>query len=252
MTVKEFYNKLTELYPESLSCEWDNDGLMCCTDTSAEVKKVLVTLDVTDEALHYARDNGFDVILSHHPMIFKGLKAVCDNSLTGSRAVFAIKNGISVISLHTRLDAGICGVNDCLAKLLDLTDIAVFGDDECPTLGRIGTTDSTSEDFISNLKNALGIKKVSAYLTRDIKRVAVVGGSGKDFIYPAIAAGADTLVTGECSYNAALDAASSGLNIIEAGHYATEFPVCQRLKELAECIANAEAEIFEIDIIKEM
>ena len=96
MTVKEFYNKLTELYPESLSCEWDNDGLMCCADTSAEVKKVLVTLDVTDEALHYARDNGFDVILSHHPMIFKGLKAVCDNSLTGSRAVFAIKNGISV------------------------------------------------------------------------------------------------------------------------------------------------------------
>ena len=67
MTVKEFYNKLTELYPEGLSCEWDNDGLMCCADTSAEIKKVLVTLDVTDEALHYARDNGFDVILSHHP-----------------------------------------------------------------------------------------------------------------------------------------------------------------------------------------
>ena len=71
MTVKQFYDKLTELYPTNLSCEWDNDGLMCCADTSAEVKKVLAVLDVTDEALRYAADNSFDVILSHHPMIFK-------------------------------------------------------------------------------------------------------------------------------------------------------------------------------------
>lgn len=252
MTVKEFYDKLCELYPADLCSEWDNDGLMCCADSFAEVKKVLVTLDVTDEALKYAAANGFDTVISHHPMIFKGLKSVCDNSLIGTRAVFAIKNGISVISLHTRLDAGKRGVNDCLAELLGLSDIEVFGDGECPTLGRIGTVNASCEDFISNLKCALGIKKVTAYMGGDIKRVAVVGGSGKDFINPAIAAGADTLVTGECSYNAALDAASLGLNIIEAGHYATEFPVCRRLRELAESIANAEAETFEIGIVKEM
>ena len=102
------------------------------------------------------------------------------------------------------------------------------------------------------MKKVLGLNAVTAYITRDIKRVAVVGGSGKDFIYPAIAAGADTLVTGECSHNAALDAACMGLNVIEAGHYHTEFPVCKKLAELARDIAHAEAEIFEIDIVKQI
>ncbi len=252
MTVKEFYAELTRLYPDSLSCPWDNDGLMCCADSFADVKRVLVSLDVTDAALAYANDKGFDLILTHHPMIFRGLNSVCDGSLVGSRAVFAIKNGITVISLHTRLDAGNQGVNDCLAELLGLTDIEVFGDEESPRLGRIGTTEISADEFIEKLKSALSLKTVNAYITGDIKKVAVVGGSGKDFISPAIMAGADTLVTGECSYNASLDAASSGLNIIEAGHYQTEFPVCRRLAQLARDIAGAEAEIFEIGTVRQI
>ena len=180
MTVIEFYNELKKLYPDSLSCEWDNDGLMCSPDVNADVTKVLVALDATDEVLSYANEHGFDTVLTHHPMIFKGLNTVAETSLIGARTVFAIKNGLSVISLHTRLDAGKNGVNDRLAEILGLTDISVFGDEESPELGRIGYTDLSTEEFISKLKTALHIKTVNAYLTRGINKVAVVGGSGKD------------------------------------------------------------------------
>lgn len=252
MTVIEFYNELKKLYPDSLSCEWDNDGLMCSPNINAYVNKVLVALDVTDGVLSYAKEQGFDTVLTHHPMIFKSLSSVTETSLTGARALFAIKNGISVISLHTRLDAGKCGVNDRLAELLGLYDVSTFGDEESPELGRIGYTDLPAEEFISNLKTALNIKTVNAYLTRSVNKVAVVGGSGKDFISAAISMGADTLVTGECSYNNALDAAEMGLNVIEAGHYATEFPVCSRLADLAVSLASAEVEIYELTIPRQI
>ena len=241
MTIKDFYAKLTELYPVSLSCEWDNDGLMCCYDSKAEVKKVLTALDCTNEVLEYAAANGFDTVITHHPMIFKGLCSITDTSLVSNKVIFCIKNRINVISLHTRLDAGKNGVNDCLAEKLGLTEIEFFGDDESPELGRIGTA---GIDFIETVKSSLGLTSVTAYITRDIHRVAVVGGSGKDYIKAAVSAGADTFVTGECSYNYALDAADMGLNIIEAGHYHTEFPVCAHLAELAETIAGAKAEVY--------
>ncbi len=244
MTIKDFYGKLTELYPTSLSCEWDNDGLMCCHDMKAEVKKVLIALDCTIEVLNYASLHGFDTVLTHHPLIFKGLTSVTQDSLVSNKVIFCIKNNINVISLHTRLDAGKNGVNDCLAEKLGLSDIEVFGDEESPELGRIGT--ASSESFIETVKDSLGLTSVTAYLARDIHRVAVVGGSGKDYIKAAVAAGADTFLTGECSYNAALDAADMGLNIIEAGHYHTEFPVCEHLANLAFSLANAECEIYRL------
>ena len=254
MTVAEFYKKLNELYSPSLSCSWDNDGLMCSADMSKDVKRVLTTMDVTDACLEYAKANGFDLILSHHPMIFKGLKSVTEGSLNASQVIFCIVNGISVISLHTRLDAGENGVNDCLAQKLGLEEISTFGDEESPTLGRIGTIDPmSSEDFAAMVRDALGCKTVNAYLSnKTITKVAVVGGGASDFAYPALKVGADAFVCGECRYNTALDAADSGLTVIEAGHYASEFPVCKRLAELAQTIAKAETEIYEIKTFKQI
>ena len=248
MKISEFYKKLDELYPASLSCSWDNDGLMCCGNPEKPVERVLVCLDATADAVCYASKNGFDVILTHHPMIFKGMKSVTDNDVKGSAVITCIKNDISVISLHTRLDAGKNGVNDALANKLGLSEVVPFGDDECPELGRIGTISSfPSGSFASYVRDKLGCTSVNAYLSnRTIKKVAVVGGGGSDFIIPALRAGADAFISGECHYNAALDAADMGLTVIEAGHYQTEFPVCQRLAQLAEEIADAEAEIYEV------
>lgn len=245
MTVIDFYNKLSELYPSSLSSSWDNDGLMLCADGNKEVKKVLVSLDASLEAIEYAIKGGFDLILTHHPLIFKGMKSLNEYDLTGKRVLLLLKAGISVISLHTRLDAGEGGVNDTLASLLGLYDIEVFGDLDNPTLGRIGTTDiSAPEKFAHKIKEATGIPSVTAYVCRPISRVAVVGGGGGDLIGDAKRAGADTLVTGESGYNKSLDACDGNFNVFIAGHYYTEAPVCKRLRELCETIASAEAEIF--------
>lgn len=245
MTVSNFYNELSNLYPQTLSSSWDNDGLMCCPDPDREIKKVLISLDATMDAINFAIEGGYDLILTHHPLIFKGLKALNSNDIVGRRVLAAVKAGISVISLHTRLDAGEGGVNDTLANLLSLTDVESFGDLDNPTLGRIGTTDiSSPEDFAKKIKDATGVPGVTAYLCRPISRVAVVGGGGGDLIGDAKCAGADTLVTGESGYNKSLDAGEDGINVFIAGHYFTEMPVCQKLKTLAEEIAKAETYVF--------
>ena len=245
MKIIDFYNKLSELYPTSLSSEWDNDGLMCCRDGEAEIKRVLVALDATDASVEYAKKGGFDLLLTHHPMIFKGLRSLTPYDVVGRRVLKALGAGISVISLHTRLDAGEDGVNDTLAAALGLSDVLPFGDDSDPTLGRIGTTDvSDPSDFAKAIKKAVGVPFVTAYVSRPVSRVAVVGGGGGDFVSAAQKAGADTLVTGECGYNKALDSAEAGINVFVCGHYFTEAPVLSRLADLAVEITGAECEIF--------
>ncbi|MBQ4067061.1 MAG: Nif3-like dinuclear metal center hexameric protein [Clostridia bacterium] len=245
MTVLDFYNALSDLYPTSLSSSWDNDGLMCCPSLDAPVKRVLVSLDATLEAIEYAKNGSFDLILTHHPLIFKGLSALNGLDLTGRRVISAMNAGISVISLHTRLDAGEGGVNDILASLLSLTDVKTFGDEDNPSLGRIGTTTLCDHrDLAERIKEATGAPGVTVYACRPVSRVAVVGGGGGDLIRDALRAGADTIVTGESGYNKSLDAGECGINVFLAGHYFTEMPVCQRLSSLAKDLAGAEVEIF--------
>lgn len=250
MNILKFYEALDKLYPKTLSCPWDNDGLMCCTNPETEVQKVLVSLDATRQVLNYAAAGQFDLVLTHHPLLFRGPKKIAPDTAVGSRVITAIQNNITVLSLHTRLDVGKAGVNDCLAAALGLAGpLAVFGDDESPTLGRIGVTDiSNGSTFAAHVKATLGAPAVSAYLCRPVERVAVCGGSGGDLVLPALAAGADTIVTGECGYNMCIDGTDAGINVITAGHFHTEHPVCQRLAQLAEEIAGASTEIIRSDI----
>ena len=227
MNTVSLYRKLNEKLPESLRCEWDNDGLMVCPDPDREVKKVLITLDCTDDAVSYADENDFDLIVSHHPLIFRPLQSVTDPKL-----IQLIKRDISVFSFHTRLDAVKGGVNDTLASLLGLVDVVPFGEED---MGRIGfLPDRISfEAFVSDLKEVLGVPSVQAVrCTGSVDRVAVLGGSGKDDIAEAEAAGADTYVTGEACYNAMTDASEGTMNVILAGHYFTEQPVCLTLRRM--------------------
>ncbi len=229
MTVREFYAELEKKYPRELSAPWDNDGIMCCADPCAEVKKVLLSLDATEGAIESAARGGYDVLLTHHPMIFRGVSAFVGGRFPADRVLAALNGRVTVISLHTRLDAADGGVNDAFAAALgfDPATLEKFGDGECPALGRIATmTEETDADSLAALvKNVLCASSVRVTGQGKVKRIALVGGAGKDLIGPAIAAGADVLVTGECGYNAAEDAAESSLLTIEAGHYHTEAPV---------------------------
>lgn len=247
MKVTELYRTLNRMIPESLSCEWDNDGLMCESDPYREVKKVVFTLDVTDGAIQYAAEQQADLIISHHPLVFRPIKAMNAESLAGTKLLQLLKTGIAVFSFHTRLDRMKGGVNDVLAETLGLRDLEVFGDEETPDIGRIGTVDEMSvHEFADRARAALGTPAMQVVdLGKTVRRVAVVGGDGKDFIPNAIAAGADLYLTGTLSYNSMIDAADTGLQLIEAGHYYTEAPVLFKLKEWVETLCpNAETLIF--------
>ena len=234
MTVHELYHIFDEAIPASLSCEWDNDGIMCSSDLSAPVKRVLLTLDVSEAAVDFAIANGCDLIISHHPMIFRPITSVTEENFTARKVLKCVLNGISVFSFHTRLDIMEGGVNDRLANVLGLNDTVSFGDIETPTIGRIGCVEPTCvEAFAQMVKKKLGVPAVQTVdLSREIRRVALVGGDGKDFLKPAMKAGADLYLTGSLSYNSMVDAADLGLQVMEAGHFFTENPVLDVLHEM--------------------
>ena len=135
MTVKTLYDRLSERIPEELREEWDNDGLMCSSDDQKEVKRALVTLDVTEDIVDYAVSHNIDLIVSHHPLIFKPLKSVTEDSHVARKVIKLIKNDISVMSFHTRADKVEGGVNDLLADILGIKNAVPFGEG---FLGRIG------------------------------------------------------------------------------------------------------------------
>lgn len=232
MNVKEIYKKLSDKIPETLSEPWDNDGLMCSPDTGAEVFRVLVALDVTEDIVDYAISSHFDLIVSHHPLIFKPIKAINDDNHVARKIIKLLEGGVSVFSFHTRADKVVGGVNDSLCDLLGMYNTAPFGEG---MLGRIGDLDDSLdlEDFAYRVKTVLGADSLrisDAY--NPVSRVAIVGGDGKDFVKAAIEAGADTYVSGRIGYNVMAEAPEMGLNMIEAGHYFTEQPVTEFFRDL--------------------
>lgn len=246
MNIREFYAELERRYPPQLSCPWDNDGIMVCPDLATPVKKVLVSLDATSQAIRAAAQGGYDLLLTHHPMIFRKLGSVTEESIGGGRVLDSLVSGVSVISLHTRLDAGDDGVNDSLARFLGYEPTGKFGDSESPTLGRVFELECEKDaaEFALYVKKKLGAQSVRLCGNKKIKRVCVVGGAGGDFVSAALSMGADMLITGECSYNSAQDIAERGLCVLEAGHYHTEAPVCAQLLSIVRSL-GLQGEIFD-------
>ena len=117
MTLKELYEYLEKKMPPSLMEEWDNDGMMCCPNPTNEVKRTLVTLDVTEEIVDYAIDRGFDLIISHHPLIFKPISAITDSNNVSRKVIKLLEAGVSVFSFHSRADKVSGGVKGALNGL---------------------------------------------------------------------------------------------------------------------------------------
>ena len=251
MTVKELYSKFQEAIPDELRESWDNDGIMCCADGTAEVYRALVTLDVTEEIVDYAIERGFDLIVSHHPLIFKPLSSIDEENHIARKVIKLLGSGISVFSFHTRADKLVGGVNDRLADLLGMFDTKPFGEGD---LGRIGNIDEPMElqDFAYRVKQLTGsdvVRYVDGY--NDVHTVAVVGGDGKGYVNAAIAAGADTYISGRIGYNVMEEASEMGINLIEAGHFYTEQHITEFFRELLlDFDQNIYVEIANSNIIK--
>ncbi|MBR5322763.1 MAG: Nif3-like dinuclear metal center hexameric protein [Clostridia bacterium] len=242
-SINELYNRLEEAIPAELSCDWDNDGRMVVPNGEKDVKKALICLDVTESAIDYAIENGFDCIISHHPIIFHGIKNIDADNYLSRKLCKLIKNDISVFSFHTRLDKVSGGVNDAIADLLGLKNVTDFSD-----VGRMGEIDldknsSVTESFAALIKEALNVNGSLTIVDsgRVVKKVAIVGGSGKEYIEEAYECGCDTLITGEAPYNCQQEAKGTGINLVLAGHYFTENVVCPRIEIL---IKNFDMDIY--------
>lgn len=252
MTVNELSKYMNSRIPRELSCAWDNDGLMCCPDGEREVRKALFCMDVTPDAIEHAIEGGFDVIVSHHPLIFRGVKSVSGDLGIPARIIKLIKNDISVMSYHTRFDAVDGGVNDVLASLFELTDVEKI---ECEGIEmmRVGyiPQEMDIEHFVAVVCAKLGCDHLNyASNSGKVHKLAVLGGGGGSYIREAFASGADTYLSGEIGYHNMTDCKDHQINLIEAGHYFTERIALYNLSRFVlDADSTIECEFYETNII---
>ena len=245
MKTSLLYKKLEEVLPRELSCPWDNDGLSVLPEPGHESIRVLVSLDVRDEVIEYAEKNGFDTILTHHPLIFQGLKELSGKTVVSGKASRLIRSGIAAMSFHTRFDAADGGVSDVLCRTLGLEPCMKFGEGDC---GRIcDAEEMTFDGFAKKAKEIFGSAHFFCEKGGDtVRRVAVCGGSAGDLVADAAALGADTLICGEMRYHSAIDAADAGLSVVCVGHYESEAKALTRLRDLAVSCGVEYTEIYEV------
>ena len=221
-TVKNISDFINSIAPYDTQCEWDNCGILV-GDKDKAVKKIGFSLDLTSEVLNYAKENGVDLIITHHPIIFRPVKKI----LKGNLAYDLALSGISAISAHTCFDCANGGVNDILCEILGITNTEGVPDEECKIpMARIGEIEPMkSVDFAKKVAEALGTTCRVADGENIIKRVAVCGGAGADdFLFASAEMGADAIVTGEIKHHIFLTAKEMGITAIQAGHFETENP----------------------------
>lgn len=248
ITVADLYSYFDKLMPKDLSEEWDNDGLMVCPDKNAAVSGVLFSLDAGSDAIEYARDNGYNVIITHHPLIFNKISELSGESTTSALAIKALLYGISVMSFHTRLDSVDFGVNRVLAERIGLGSICKLEENHAGgSIGCIGECEKQDlVEFCHSVKKALNVDALTIAQGCDsVNKVAVVGGSGDDYIFTAVSKGVDTFITGEVHHHIYMLAKALGVNIIGAGHHSTEDPVLEILAERLKAFGeNIKFEIY--------
>ena len=228
--VKDVLNLLCELYPPDTACDFDNVGLLAGNGED-EVSGAVVALDSDINAIEFAKQKGANLIITHHPVIFEPLKSVTEND-----TVFKlIKDGISVISMHTNLDVGAGGVNDVLCETLALKGVKPHIAADGYTL-KCGETDIRDADrFAAFIKERLGgaVKYVAG--GNPIKTVLVCSGSGGGYVEEAIIHGFDALVTADVKHNHFIAATNAGISLFDGGHYNSENvivkPLCERLQK---------------------
>ena len=224
MKVKELTDWLGGNFPAAVAEDWDNVGLLTGDDES-EVKHVFLALDLTETVLDEAIRAGADMIVTHHPMIFSGIKKINNHSFTGRKIISLVRHGISYYAMHTNYD--ILGMADLSAGYLELSDTKVLcatgeKDGEPIGFGRVGNLpcEMTLKEYALLVKKNLKLSDVKVYgnLEQTVKTAAVCTGSGKSMIQDVLAAGADVYVTGDIDHHTGIDTVAQGLAIIDAGH----------------------------------
>ena len=234
MKVKDIIAVIEEFAPLSIQEGWDNSGL-CVGSPEDEVTSALFALDCTEQLVDEAVACGADMIITHHPLIFSGLKKISPQDQVGAAVIKAIKNGIAIYAAHTNADKVIAGVSGAMAAKLGLTDVQILDEDCDGTgLGVVGDLSQplTADEAVALVKEKFGLKMLKASRPSDglISRVAMCGGSGGSLIGAARRSGAQLYISGDISYHNFFT--PEGFMIMDIGHYESEIEIVNILFSL--------------------
>lgn len=258
MKCVEIMEILRELAPEEWACDWDNPGLLAGR-SDKEVKKIYIALDATDQVVDAAIESGADLLLTHHPLIFKAIKKVNDQNFITRRLVKLIQADISYYAMHTNFDAAPGCMADLGAKRLGLRDCIPLelmgqveqGDRVIPYgIGKTGRLEvpMTVRALAVQVKEAFGLPFVVVYgeqlLDEMVERVSICPGAGGSEIEGAIACGSQALVTGDISHHQGIDSTARQMAIIDGGHYGLEQVFISFMSEYLQERLGAQAEIL--------
>lgn len=229
-SVKEIYEFIDSFAPYSTACDWDNTGISV-GDAEKQVSKIVFALDITSEVVEFSKHEKADLIITHHPLIFKPIKNVLSDSITYT----LVNSGIAHISAHTNFDMAKEGVNAVLCKKLSLNiKKSITDDDICLYICNTEKPISL-DDFVSSVKEKLGGTVRFNSVKKPVNTVAVCSGAGAEYLAEAKENCADVLLTGDGSHHDFLDADEMGIALVCAGHFETENPAVDLLiKKISE------------------
>lgn len=226
VTVNDIFEFLSEKYPLDTACDFDNVGFLVGNKETI-VTKILVCLDCDKFALEHASEMGCELIITHHPVIFDGLKSVTHGDIVYE----LIKSDISVISMHTNLDIAKGGVNDSLCEILEFKNIKPYTAHDGFTIRSAKTDIKNPDELAQHIKEKLGysVRFVGETL---IENVLVCSGSGADFLEDAINDNFDALITADVKHHVFIEAINKGIALFDCGHYSSEAVIIEPLKNL--------------------
>ena len=255
-SVEEIKSFMESRAKDEYQLSWDNSGSQ--VEFKENTDSVVLAMDVTDKVIDKALEMDANLIISHHPMFFSGSKNIIEGTYLGDNIIKLIKNNISVFSYHTSMDVADDGVNDTLFEKLDLKNKSILTYEEEKPMGLIGEFERelTLTDLDKLLKEKLQVCKIKFYgrEDRNIKKVAILGGSGSDFISQAKEVGVDAYITSDIKYHDGQRAYEDDLILVDVGHFYSERIILPKIKKkLQENFMDLdfyiqESSSFELDI----
>lgn len=257
MTVQDIIERIEKEIPADKALDWDNVGLLA-GDRKSPVKRIYLALDATDEVIDHAVSWGADLLLTHHPLIFSGIKSVTEDTFLGRRIRKMVLNNLSCYAMHTNFD--VCVMADLAAEYLGLTKtqvLEVCGVEEQEEgmqpkpygIGCVGELERTMtlEELAQKCVRDFELSHVKVFGEKEkkVRRAALCPGAGKSDLGYALRSGADVYITGDIDHHSGIDAAAQKMAVIDAGHYGVEHIYMDYMKKfLKERLADAHEEIL--------
>ncbi len=252
MKCSEVMAYLRSIAPEETAESWDHVGLLVGREDK-EVQVVMTALDATEDVISQAIAAGADLLVTHHPMLFRPVDRVVWEELAGRKIIRMIRADLSYFAMHTNCDS--CVMAEEAAGKLGLTDCVMLeespapGPDGMPAgIGRAGLLpeEMSLRELCLRVKEAFDIDVVRLIGDPEVRvrRAAISTGSGKSMVSRARAAGAEVLISGDLDHHCVIDAADEGMYLIDAGHFGTErfvaYTLAEELRKLGLTVMTAE------------